>query len=89
MFLLAVCGDHLRGGQLLVDDRRHRGTFSQVPIAFGLSLLCIGLKPIFAFAHSAMGGAALGPARFSSSHNMAPIDFGVCFWVDGQKANVT
>jgi hypothetical protein len=51
MFLLAFCGDHLHGGELLyvsaltmVGITAH---FSHVPIAFGLILLCIGMKPIF------------------------------------------
>ena len=51
-FLLAFCGDQLRRGELLyvgalitVGIATH---FSHVPIAFGLILLCIGLRPIFA-----------------------------------------
>ena len=33
-----------------------------------------------------LGSISKRPARFSSSHNMAPIAFlGACFWVDGQK----
>jgi hypothetical protein len=37
-----------------------------------------------------LGSISKRPARFSSSHNMAPIAFlGACFWVDEVKANVT
>ncbi len=33
-----------------------------------------------------LGSISKRPARFSSSHNMAPIAFlGACFWVDGQE----
>lgn len=33
-----------------------------------------------------LGSISKRPARFSSSHNMAPIAFlGACFWLDGQK----
>jgi hypothetical protein len=52
MFLLAFCGDQLRrmellyvGGLTTVAITAH---LSHVPIAFGLILLCMGLKPIFA-----------------------------------------
>jgi hypothetical protein len=52
MFLLAFCGGQLRRGELLyvgvlttVGIASH---LSHVPIAFGLILVCIGLKPIFA-----------------------------------------
>lgn len=52
MFLVAFCRDQLRQGELLyvcalmaVGIAAH---FSHVPIAFGLILLCMGMKPIFA-----------------------------------------
>ena len=52
MFLLAFCGDQLRRGELLyvgaLTTAGIAAHLSHVPIAFGLILLCMGLKPIFA-----------------------------------------
>src|SRR5207245_3886113 len=51
MFLLAFCGDQLRRGELLyvgaLTTAGIAAHFSHVPIAFGLILLCMALKPIF------------------------------------------
>ena len=52
VFLLAFCGEQLRRAELLyVGTLTTAGIaahLSHVPIAFGLMLLCMGLKPIFA-----------------------------------------
>ena len=52
VFLLAFCGEQLRRAELLyVGTLTTAGIaahLSHVPIAFGLILLCMGLKPIFA-----------------------------------------
>jgi hypothetical protein len=52
MFLLAFCGDQLRRGELLyvgaLTTAGIAAHLSHMPIAFGLILLCLGLKPIFA-----------------------------------------
>ena len=52
MFLLVFCGDQLRRAELLyisaLTTVAITAHLSHVPIAFGLILLCMGLKPIFA-----------------------------------------
>src|ERR1700688_190715 len=62
--------------------------------AVGMSQTCHHRKSVdFSITSSArsslpkhLGSISKRPARFSSSHNMAPIAFlGACFWVDGQK----
>jgi hypothetical protein len=52
LFLVAFCGGQLRQGELLyvgaLTTAGIAAHLSHVPIAFGLILLCMGLKPIFA-----------------------------------------
>jgi len=43
-------------------------------------------SPVHSSLPKHLGSISKRPARFSSSHSMAPIAFlGACFWVDGQK----